>query len=185
MARRWWALGAGRGPGRAILAGAAIMLLSGAILAAAAETWRSVPGSRYRKVHGDGYGNCLFASEEISPGQESALVIQNDFSRPAQVYARCYFAEPVGALAAEDFWHEIWIDGKIVKRTVFTEPPDPGADQTQIWVTEDDYAGEMAALAPGVHEVTILVMKNARGESGKVKWTPVKLARGDFKYLVP
>ena len=181
--RRPRAPGKGRGTGPAILV--ILLLLIVVTQAYGEEKWRAEPGQRYRKVHTDGYGNCLFASEAINPGQESALKIRNEFTRPEQVYARCYFPEPVGPMAAEDFWHEIWIDGKIVKRTVFAEPPDPGMDQTQIWITADDYAREMADLAPGVHEVTIWVMKNVRGKSGKIKWTPMRLARGDFKYKVP
>ena len=176
----------GRAPGHSFLAALVIMLLVTCVTQAnGEEQWRGVRGDRYRKIHVDGYGNCLFASAEISSTGESDLEIRTDFTKPDQVYARCYFPEEVGPLAAEDFWHELWIDGKIVKRTVFAEPPDPRADQTQIWITADDYAREMAGLAPGVHEVTVWVMKNARGESGKVKWAPVRLARGDFKYVVP
>ena len=101
---------------------------------------------------------------------------------------------PSDRSAGDDFWHEIWIDGRVLKRTHFMEPPDPRWDQIQIWITADDYTSEMKGLGRGTHEVVIWVMKNtyelARNDAGGEDATeciglPVRLAKGVFTYVVP
>ncbi len=139
----------------------------------------------YKKKSAEGYGNCIFAGKEVVKGGESTVSIKDTFTGPEPVFARCYFPGPIGRVEASDFWHEIWINGQIKKRTLFHEAPGSNWDQIQIWVTENDYTPEMKALKRGKHEVVIWVMKNARTESGKVKWAPARLSRGEFIYIVP
>ena len=152
--------------------------------ARADEKWQAVGGHRFKKLSAEGYGNCIFSTSEIVRDGEFKVKIQDIFTKPDQVYARCYFPEPVGRIEAADFWHEIWIDGLIAKRIVFGEPPAPNADQTAIWITAEDYADEMAALKPGRHEIVLWIMMNARNESGKIKWIPRRLSKGEFIYEV-
>ncbi|MEW5722626.1 MAG: hypothetical protein AB1896_05940 [Thermodesulfobacteriota bacterium] len=170
---------------------AAALALAPGDLVRAGDQWERVQGHPYKKKAPEGYCNCLFASREIGKDHESEVVLKEVFTRPEPVYARCYFPGRVDEIPPEDFWHEIWIDGRPVRRTVFEEAPVPGADQVQIWITEDEYAQDMAALEPGRHEVVLWVMVNVRQgnpdlpEDQKDIWTTVRLAKGEFIYIVP
>ena len=144
--------------------------------------------------------NCVFAPRKIDKGKEDRAGIKSKFTKPEAVYARCYFPGPLGKLKAENFWFEIWIDRKLKGRLKFNEPPEAGWQQTQVWVTEDDFKKQMNSLGKGAHEVIIWVMKNTykgkkavagQDASGKIKaemkeiWVPVRLSKGKFAYAVP
>lgn len=157
-------------------------------------------GSPYRTMHPEGYANCIFAAESIQLGREDEYDLKERFVYPEPVYARCYLPGPIGPIEGENFWHEIWIDGKLRGRTFFKEPPEPSWDQIQIWITEDEYSSRMEELGPGEHTIIIWVMKNefqgeravadvnAAGEiTAEMKeiWVPVRLSKGKFTYVVP
>ncbi|MBU2549746.1 MAG: hypothetical protein KKB20_15130 [Proteobacteria bacterium] len=159
----------------------------------------SASQAQYKKTFPEGYCNCVFSPQEISKDKEGSVQLKDSFAKPEKVYARCYFSGPVGKVKGPDFWHELWVDRKLVSRTKFKEPPDANWDQIQIWITEDEYKKQMQGLAPGKHEVTIWVMKNTfqgkraeaeRDASGKIVakdkeiWVPVRLSKGNFTYTV-
>lgn len=50
------------------------------------------------------------------------LIMNSSVQR--RLYARCYLSSLVGEVETENFWHEIWIDSKLISRTRFEEPPD-------------------------------------------------------------
>ena len=154
----------------------------------------------YKIIDKEGYANSIFASEPIELGKEDNYQLKAVFTKPEKVYARCYFPGTVGEVEPENFWHELWIDGKLKMRTNFSESPDPEWDQIQIWITEDEYKIQMEELESGEHEIIIWVMKNEyKGDTaiaeenaaseieGRVKevWVPVRLSKGKFKYIVP
>ncbi len=154
----------------------------------------------YTVIHAEGYANCIFAVEPIELGREAEYTLKTVFTQPEPVYARCYLPGPVGETAPGDFWHEIWIDGKMRMRTSFTTAIDPSWDQIQVWITEDEYKDQMDALDSGEHRVILWVMKNEfHGEravagtnaAGEIEakmeevWIPVRLSKGSFTYIVP
>ncbi len=166
----------------------------------AAQASADLDGSPYRTIHPEGYANCIFAAEPIQLGREDEYDLKERFVYPEPVYARCYLPGPIGPIEGENFWHEIWIDGKLKGRTFFKEPPEPSWDQIQIWITEDEYSSRMEELGPGEHTIIIWVMKNefqgeravadvnAAGEiTAEMKeiWVPVRLSKGKFTYVVP
>lgn len=168
--------------------------------ASAAEELRSDPDNPYKLLHPEGYANAVFATEPIGLGEEDTHELKNHFTYPRPVFARCYLPGPVGEVSGEDFWHEIWINGKLQGRTFFNEPPEPSWDQIQIWITEDEYSTQMRELGSGEHQVIIWVMKNeyqgeraVAGENAagdivaemKEIWVPVRLSRGSFTYVKP
>lgn len=145
------------------------------------------------------YEKCIFSTTPIVIGAESESEIKTVFVSPEKVYARAYFPGPVGNVGKNDFWHEIWVDGKMHKRTFFTEGIDSTWDQIQIWITEDEYSAVMSELSPGQHEIVIWVIKNeyqgekvvtetnAAGEMEKKMkeiWVPKKMSKGKFVYIV-
>ena len=166
----------------------------------AARAPADLDGSPYRTIHPEGYANCIFAAESIQLGREDEYDLKERFVYPEPVYARCYLPGPIGPIEGENFWHEIWIDGKLKGRTFFKEPPEPSWDQIQIWITEDEYSSRMEELGPGEHTIIIWLMKNefqgeravadvnAAGEiTAEMKeiWVPVRLSKGKFTYVVP
>jgi hypothetical protein len=164
------------------------------------EAWEPAPGNPFKMIHEEGYANCVFSTEPIELGNEGENTLKKHFTYPEPVYARCYFPGPIGTIEAENFWHELWVDGKLRARTFFEEPPEPSWDQIQIWITEDEYKQHMQELGKGEHEIIIWVMKNEyhgdRAEAGlnaagevtaemKEIWVPVPLSKGKFTYTVP
>ncbi|MBF0528205.1 MAG: hypothetical protein HQK55_02815 [Deltaproteobacteria bacterium] len=155
---------------------------------AAEETWKPVADHPYKKQVADGYCNCIFSHQDIPKGRESTVEIKSDYVTPEPVYGRCYWLKPIGAVRAEDFWHEIWIDGRLVQLTEFQDPPAPEWDQIAVWVSED-YSKEMKALKRGKHEVVIYVMKNtdqpwmAAGRPDSLSGQVI-LSKGRFTYTV-
>lgn len=127
---------------------------------AAEENWKPVAGHPYKKQATNGYCNCLFSNQDIPKGLEAGIKFKEEFSRPEPIYSRCYWLKPIGPIRAEDFWHEIWVDGRLVQLTEFQEPPGLEWDQVSVWVTQD-YAKEMQSLGRGKHEVTLYVMRNS------------------------
>lgn len=155
--------------------------------------------SGYRVIDPEGYANCIFATAPIGLGEEAKAPLTDRIVAPDPIYARCYLPEPIGPIEGENFWHELWIDGKLRSRTFFNEPPEPEWDQIQIWVSEDEYADQINALGPGEHEIIIWVMKNeSHGEravagtnaAGEIVagmeeiWIPVRLSKGSVTYVV-
>jgi hypothetical protein len=147
----------------------------------------------------EGYANCIFATAPIGLGEEASAPVTDRIVAPDPIYARCYLPGPIGPIEGENFWHELWIDGKLRSRTFFNEPPEPEWDQIQIWVSEDEYADQINALGPGEHEIIIWVMKNeSHGEravagtnaAGEIVagmeeiWIPVRLSKGSVTYVV-
>ncbi len=172
---------------------------SAAVPAGDDEDWNSVPGNPYKRIHSEGYANCIFAETPIGLGEEDRHQLKNSFIAPDDVYARCYLPGPIGPVEGDNFWHELWIDGKLRGRTFFKEPPEPEWDQIQIWITEDEYSSQMNELGTGKHDIIIWVMKNEyRGERAvagenaademtaemKEIWVPVRLSKGKFTYTV-
>lgn len=161
------------------------------------DKWEDVNHHKYKKIHEENYSNSVFSTETIELGKEDNYELKTDFTKPEPVYARCYFPEPVGKVEGKNFWHEIWINGKFIKRTQFEKPPDPEWDEIQIWVSEDEYKQEIADLGSGKHEIIIWVIKNEfKGKevvtettlSGDIKgkekeiWVPKRLSKGKFFY---
>ncbi|PIU68518.1 MAG: hypothetical protein COS84_00890 [Armatimonadetes bacterium CG07_land_8_20_14_0_80_40_9] len=164
------------------------------------DPWKSVKGNKYKKIHKEGYCNCIFSTKALALGKEETYNVKDKFVKPEPVYARCYFPGPVGEVKPEDYWNEIWIDGELKLRTFYEEPPGADWSTTQIWITEDTYTKVMEELEPGEHEIIIWVTKNEyKGEKavageeadgkivGKMKeiWVPKGLSIGKFIYIVP
>jgi hypothetical protein len=158
------------------------------------------PNNPYKLLHPEGYANAVFATEPIGLGEEDTHDLKERFIYPRPVFARCYLPGPIGEISGEDFWHEIWINGKLRGRTFFKEPPEPSWDQIQIWVTEDEYRSQMDDLGSGEHSIILWVMKNeyqgeraVAGENAageivaemKEIWVPVRLSKGSFTYVKP
>lgn len=173
---------------RALAALAVITLLLTAV-PCRAETWRPMDRDGLRKKSLLGYCNCVFSTQDIPKGREKDVPLKDEFTAPEPVYARCYFPEKIGPLRAEDFWHEIWIDGRLAQFTRFKKPPPPDWDQVAVWVTAEDYAEEMKHLEPGEHEIVIWVLKNAdpkpHSDTEPFIPEPQRLSRGRFLYTVP
>jgi hypothetical protein len=164
----------------------------GSVPAKAQGEWQDVPGQPFRKKAAEGHCNCLFAPTEIMRGGEARAGIRSAFAGPEPVYARCYFDGPIGPLAPDDFWHELWIDGRMVKITEFAHPPQPDWDQISLWLTAEDYSTEFKALPPGRHEITLWVLKNtylSYPDPPKLEENRspvlVRLSKGSFIYTVP
>lgn len=152
-----------------------------ACTAAGAEDsqWQSVPGHKFKKISKNGYCNCIFSNEEIPKHGEAGIQIKKSFMKPEQVFARCYFPKSIGQIPAENFWHELRIDGNLVRVTEFEEPPTPDWDQTAVWITSEDYPKVMKEMGQGRRQVELRIMKKTM--MGK----PVILSRGWFAYTVP
>jgi hypothetical protein len=159
-----------------------------------ASDWSSV--NKYKQLHKEGYSNCVFATKAIDKNKESRYTFKNKFNQEP-VYARCYLPGPVGKVKGKDFWHEIWVDRKLKKRTFFKKPPDANWDQIQIWITEDEYSSVMKSLSSGQHDIILWVIKNeykgkkavaetnSAGEIvGVMKeiWVPKSLSKGKFSF---
>ncbi len=142
--------------------------------------------SKYRKISSEGYGNFIFANEQIEVGKEDNYQLKSVFKKPEKIFARCYFPGNIGEIKAQDFWHEIWIDGKFIRKTVFYSKPDPNWDQMQIWISEEVYSDLIYTLEKGEYKIIIWVLKN---EITKVKditeTKTIKLSKGEFTYIVP
>lgn len=149
-----------------------------------ATRWKDVVGHKYKKFHEEEYSNTIFSNEQIEVGKEDKTLIADIFTKPDKVYARSYFPKPVGKISGKDFYHELWIDKKLIKTTYFSNPPDPNWDQIQIWISEDEYKDELAALESGSHEVIIWVLKNVYVRV-KNEWRKKRLSVGKFTYNVP
>jgi hypothetical protein len=171
------------------LAALALVIVVLAATPSPAETWRPMDRDGLRKKSFLGYCNCVFSTQEIPKGKEKNITLLEKFTRPDPVFARCYFPEKIGPVRAEDFWHEIWIDGRLTQFTRFNKPPPPDWDQVAVWITAEDYADEMKALGPGEHEIVIWVLKNSdpgpRTNSEPFLPEPKRLSRGRFIYIVP
>ncbi|MBY9006548.1 MAG: hypothetical protein KGD63_07295 [Candidatus Lokiarchaeota archaeon] len=155
---------------------------------------------QFKKIQKEGYANIIFSSKPIEYGAEDEESLKKVFTKPDPIYARCYFPNHIGKIEKRSFWHEIWIDGKFIKRTLYESPPDPEWDQIQIWITDDDYKNEILNLDSGKHEIVIWVMKcEFEGKYFKIETTlsgdplinekeRVKLSRlskGNITYVVP
>ncbi|MCG8569722.1 MAG: SPOR domain-containing protein [Spirochaetes bacterium] len=145
-------------------------------------------------------GKIIFATQSIPINNKTNIKTKESFTFPQPVYARAFLPAPIGKVKAENFWHEIWINNKLVRRTYFRSPPEADWDQIQIWVSEDEYQDQIKNLKPGQHQLTLLVYinqfqgkksitdTNEKGESvttEKEIWIPRILAKGTFQYLVP
>ena len=160
----------------------AFYLLAASTPAMAGE-WTQIDD--YKMKNREGYCNCVFAENEIEKGKEDKVDIKTSFKRGDSVYARCYLPGQIGKIKASEFWHELWIDGKMAKRTLFKKAPNRSWDQIQVWVSEDEYAREIKRLPKGNHEIHLWVIKKAyrgKGVDGKAQWVPVRLSMGKFTY---
>ncbi|MBY8983131.1 MAG: hypothetical protein KGD57_09295 [Candidatus Lokiarchaeota archaeon] len=155
---------------------------------------------KLKEIHKEGYANIIFSSTPIEYGKEDKNSIKNIFKKPEPIYARCYFPNSIGKVGERNFWHEIWIDGNFVKRTLYKDPPDPEWDQIQIWVSDEDYKNELLNLESGEHDIIIWVMKcEFEGKFFKTETTLsgdllvkekeradlTRLSKGNISYIVP
>ena len=150
----------------------------------AAEPLGSVPAPTSDTV----WGVMIFASSPIPLRHEQAVTLQTEFSVPDPVYARAYFPVALGALVAGELWHELWINGELVKRYFYETLPEADWTQVQIWLSSEVYQAEFAALTAGQHQVEIRLYKlgpvdQAAGD-GAVR-PAIAVSRGEFSYLVP
>ena len=134
------------------------------------------------------WGVMIFASSPIPLRHEQAVTLQTEFSVPDPVYARAYFPVALGALVAGELWHELWINGELVKRYFYETLPEADWTQVQIWLSSEVYQAEFAALTAGQHQVEIRLYKlgpvdQAAGD-GAVR-PAIAVSRGEFSYLVP
>lgn len=144
--------------------------------------------NKYRIIDKDGYGNFIFASQPIEFGKEDNYKLKTEFTKPEEIYARSYFPSKIGKIDAKDFWHEIWINGKFIRKTIFNSPPDPDWDQIQIWISKDDYSDIINSLKKGEYKIIIWVLKNEiikEEDKTEVKTKTIKLSKGEFTYIVP
>ncbi len=140
---------------------------------------------QYKIINKDGYANSIFANEPLEYGKEDNYKLKDTFVKDDKIYARSYLPGKIGKVKAEDFWHEIWINGNFIRKTVFKIVPNPDWDQIQIWISEDEYSDIIKSLEKGEYKITIWVLKNqVKEEKGKKEVITVKLSKGEFTYKV-
>jgi len=161
--------------------------------------WTSIKGNKYKKINDEGYCNAILSTTPIEMGKEEHNILKNTFIKPERVYARCYFPEPVGEVKGENFYHELWIDGNLVKTTYYKQSPDPDLDQIQVWISEDEYESQIDSLETGQHDLVLWVIKQEfRGMEKVIEkdlsgnkisrerevWLKKRLSKGKFSYQV-
>ena len=135
--------------------------------------------SKYLSVNEKGYGNILFSDRQIDYSKEDVSQFKTSFTKPEKIFARCYFNNSLGKLDPGNLWYEIWLNDEFKTKVVFDKSPDPGWDQLQLWISEEDFKKELDNLNPGEYKITILVVENSSAKNQK------NLAKGDLTYIVP
>jgi hypothetical protein len=135
--------------------------------------------SKYFQVTENGYGNILFSDAPVEYNKEQADQFKTSFTKPEKIFARCYVPAAFGKMDAGNLWYEIWVNDEFKEKVVFDKAPDPSWDQLQLWVSEEDFKKELDSFKSGEYKITIYVVKNSNANE------QVKLAKGDFTYIVP
>lgn len=140
---------------------------------------------KYKIINKEGYANSIFAGEPLEFGKIDNYKLKDTFNKDEKIYARSYLPGKIGKVKAEDFWHEIWINGIFIRKTVFKSAPDPDWDQIQIWISEDEYKDIISSLEKGEYKIIIWVLKNEiKEEKEKKEVITVRLSKGEFTYMV-
>jgi hypothetical protein len=127
---------------------------------------------------GDLKGEIVFSKTPIGKGMVRKSELRTRFSRTETIYARAFFADPIGDIrAGESGFIDLWIDGRFVKRILFSNRDVPaGITEVQIFILntgQDDFEGTpFKALNKGDHEIAINIGREYRdGDlSGAVQW---------------
>jgi len=164
-------------------AGAAVLLLGfvGYLLArpaasqkgrVPAEGWR--PAGGLKQLHGGGYGNCVFAANEVTPGADDEGALRTSFAVGDNIFGRCFFPRQVGANKPGEIWQELWIDG--VKRAqIIYDPALPSDDDQLALEISRRHASRLVELPSGKHTLDIWIYRQPDGANN-----PVPLAAGEL-----
>ena len=135
--------------------------------------------SKYFALSENGFGNILFSNAPVEFNKEQDGQFKTFFTKPEKIFARCYIPGSFGKIDTGNLWYEIWVNDEFKEKVFFDKTPDPSWDQLQLWISEEDFKKELDSFKNGEYKITIFVIKNSNLKD------QVKLAKGDFIYIVP